>query len=80
MYRQFACVAVIAAAVLGTASLAQAGSDRNEGPSGYQVQTWADIERDRQDMARKVEALEHGDKAGSSYGYLAPHVRRHPHR
>jgi len=80
MYRQIACVAVITAAVLGTASLARAGADRYDGPRGYQVQTWADIERDREDIARKVEALERADTAGSSYGYAAPHVRGHGHR
>jgi hypothetical protein len=77
MNRQIACVALFAAAILGMASSVQAGSERDDGPRGYQVQTWADIERAREDIARKVEALEHGGSAGSTYGYAAPHVRHH---
>jgi hypothetical protein len=77
MNRQIACVALLAAAVIGSASSAQAGTERIDGPHGYQVQTWADIARDREDIARKVEALEHGGSARGSYGYVAPHTRRH---
>jgi hypothetical protein len=77
MNRRIACVALFVSAVLGAASSAQAGSDRESGPHGYQVQTWADIERDRQDIARKVEALEHGGSASGSYGYAPPRLRRH---
>jgi hypothetical protein len=78
MNRQIACVALFVTAVLAMASSAQAGSEREYGPRGYQVQTWADIARDRADIDRKVEALERGG-AGSSYGYVSPrmrHVRR----
>jgi hypothetical protein len=41
------------------------------------VQTWQDIERAREDIQRKVDALEHKSGAGTSFGYMRS---RYEHR
>jgi hypothetical protein len=77
MHRQIALTTLFAALAIGTAHPVLAGSERPTGPSGYQVQTWQDIERARQDIQRQVDALEHKSGAGTSYGYMKS---RYAHR
>jgi hypothetical protein len=81
MNRRMVFIALSVAVVIGGASAALAGSDRVVGPHGYQVQTWQDIERDRQDIHRQIERL-YG-KAGNTYGDVAApkkHVRHALHK
>jgi hypothetical protein len=69
--------------VIGGASAALAGSEREVGPRGYQVQTWQDIERDRQDIQRQIDQLYHTGNAGNADGYVAvpkKHVRHVSHK
>ena len=68
MHRRIVLIILCAALGLGAACSARAGTERDIGPRGYQVQTWQDIARDREDIARKVEALEHPTSARASFG------------
>jgi hypothetical protein len=75
MHREIALTMLCAALVLGAATLVRAGSEREVGPRGYPVQTWQDIERTREDIARKVGALEHPTSARTSLGSVEPRHR-----
>ena len=48
------CGMLARAIALAPMPSAWAGSDRYVGPRGYQVQTWQDIERARQDIERLI--------------------------
>ncbi|HLH96138.1 MAG TPA: hypothetical protein VKW08_13575 [Xanthobacteraceae bacterium] len=52
-----ACTALAVAVAI--ASAASAGPDRYFGPRGYKPQTWADIERDREEIQRLVQQRQH---------------------
>ena len=69
--------ALSVAIVLGTASAVLAGSDREVGPRGYQVQTWQDIEQARQDIQRQIQREYHMGNAGNTDGYVAS-PKHHP--
>jgi hypothetical protein len=80
MNRQWIFAALGAAIGLGAASVALAGSDRYDGPQGYQVQTWQDIEQDRLDIQRQIQKEYHLDNAGNAYNAVPPkHLRRASH-
>jgi hypothetical protein len=77
MQRQLSLIALFGGAIMCIASPVWAGSERDVGPRGYQVQTWQDIERAREDIQRQVGALEHKSGAGTSFGYTRS---RYEHR
>jgi len=59
MTRKIGFTALSIALVLGTASAVLAGPDRYFGPNSYRAQTWQDIEQDRQDIQRQIQAEYH---------------------
>jgi hypothetical protein len=77
-------IALAAALVLGTASVALAGSDNDDGGQGggFQVQTWQDIARARQNFENQIQRQYHTGNAGSAYGYaVSPkHMHRATHQ
>ena len=77
MNRKIVLATLSPAIVLGFASAVLAGSDRYIGPRGGPVQTWQDIERDRQDIERQIEIEYHLGKAGNTGGHLVSR-KHHP--
>lgn len=68
-----ACVAL--AGVVVTADVAQAGPDRYFGPRSYKPQTWADIERDREEIQRLVQQRQHpGTPDSASFADFVAHA------
>ena len=59
-----------AAAIVGTASAALAGSDRETEPGGYQVQTWCAVNPDCNGWNKHFAAA--ASNAGSAYGCASP--------
>jgi hypothetical protein len=71
-------IVLAAAAIVGTASAALAGSDRETEPGGYQVQTWCAVNPDCNGWNKHF-AVTAGN-AGSAYGYASPsHARSAAH-
>ena len=70
-------IALAAALILGTAPAALAG-DQTDERGGYQVQTWQDIARDRQDIQNRIERQYRPGNAGSAFGYVVS--PKHTHR
>ena len=66
MYRLMRFGILACGVALATISSARAGSDRWVGPRGYQVQTWQDIERARQDIQRLIEKEYHYGNADAT--------------
>jgi hypothetical protein len=72
-------MALAAALVLGTASGALASASGNDS-GGFQVQTWQDIAKSRQDVQNQIHRAYHTQNPGNAYGYApsdnpAPHAR-----
>jgi hypothetical protein len=76
MIRTIGATALSAAIVLGSAS-AVLGTERYFEPRSYQVQTWQDIERDRQEIQRQIQIQYHLGKAGSTEAYVVPPKHHH---
>jgi len=78
MNRQLVFTALAAAIGIGAAPQVSNATERYFGPSGYQVQTWQDIEQDRLDIQRQIQKEYHVDNAGVE----APpkHVHRGLHK
>ncbi len=53
-------------AAIGIAPSVSMATERYFGPSGYQVQTWQDIERDRLDIQRQIQKEYHLGNAGDA--------------
>jgi hypothetical protein len=70
-------IALAAVLILGTAPAALAG-DQTDERGGYQVQTWQDIARDRQDIQNRIQRQYHAGNAGSAFGYVVS--PKHTHR
>jgi hypothetical protein len=64
MNRQLVFTALAAAIGLGAAPQVSKATERYFGPSGYQVQTWQDIEQDRLDIQRQIQKEYHLGNAG----------------
>jgi hypothetical protein len=64
------------AIVLGTASAAPA-TERDFGPRSYRAQTWQDIEQDRLDIQRQIQAEYHLGTAGNTEGNVVS-PKHHP--
>jgi hypothetical protein len=79
MLRTIGFTALSAAIVLGSASAAL-GTERYFGPRSYRVQTWQDIERDRQEIQRQIQLEYHLGKAGSTEAYVEPPKHHHAHK
>ena len=79
MLRTIGFTALAAAIVLGSASAAMA-TERDFEPRSYQVQTWQDIERDRQDIQRQIQLEYHLGKAGGTEADVEPPKHHHPHK
>jgi hypothetical protein len=76
MLRMIGLTGLSAAIVLGSASAVLA-TERYFGPRSYQVQTWQDIERDRQEIQRQIQIEYHLGKAGSTEACVVS-PRHHP--
>jgi hypothetical protein len=71
-------IVLAAAAIVGTASAALAGSDRETEPGGYQVQTWYAVNPDCNGWNRHFAATASNPR--SAYGYASPsHARSAAH-
>jgi hypothetical protein len=65
-------IAFAAALILGTASVALAGSDNDDG-AGHdrgegRTQSWQEIQRAQDSFQRQIQAQYRADNAGSAYG------------
>jgi len=83
MYRQLVFTALATAIGLCAASQVSTATERYFGPSGYQVQTWQDIEQDRLDIQRQIQKEYHlgnaGDEAPQKHMHRALHKQAQEH-
>jgi len=66
MNRQLVFTLLTAATGISAAPSVSMATERYFGPSGYQVQTWQDIERDRLDIQRQIQKEYHLGNAGDA--------------
>jgi hypothetical protein len=78
MNRQLVFTLLTAAIGIGAAPSISIATERYFGPSGYQVQTWQDIEQDRLDIQRQIQKEYHLGNAGDATP--PKHVRRAAHK
>jgi hypothetical protein len=74
-------IALATALFLGTAPVALAGSDNDDGGQGggFRVQTWQEIARDWQAFQNQIQRQDHTGNAANAYGYVAPKQTHRAH-